>query len=72
MEHPSRKDIRDALAALDKSLCQYEQTTHGTLWAGGIEHVAKALVKAYHRPGAFEVSELSQCIRKFLKQETKE
>lgn len=70
-EHPSRKVIREALAALDDSLDAFEQTTHGRIKfrEPDIEDVTAELAKCYAEPSAFNISELSQAIHEFLKAE---
>lgn len=65
-EHPSLKVIRDALAALESDLGEFEQTTHGYWGRFDIESVASEMVKCHQQPSAFTISNLSQAIRGFV------
>jgi hypothetical protein len=71
-EHPVRAVIRDALRTLADGLSHFEQTTHGSLMArmATAELVSEALVRAYDKPDAYSISELSQRIRAFVGQQS--
>lgn len=73
MSDRKRAAILDALSALDDRLGHFEQTTHAHIPIHGvtIRGVAEALVAAYETPGAYEISNLSQEIRRFVRQEQK-
>lgn len=66
-EHPVRAVIRDALANLAGELDAFEQTCHGHIGDFCINEVAHALISCYESPGAYEISDLGQVIRGFLK-----
>lgn len=66
-----RAAIRAVLKALETDLGSFLQTTHGCLGGGSIEDVADRLQMCWNDPNAFNVSELSQVIRAFLKREEK-
>lgn len=60
--------VRKHLAALAADLDDFEQTTHGRIaMPGGVEMVAADLVTTYRDPTGYNVSNLSQGLDAFLK-----
>ena len=64
-----QESIQQWMLMLDRELGHYCQTTHESMspQGGGIDTVSKALTECYNEPTAFNISELSQCIRKWVK-----
>jgi hypothetical protein len=64
----AREVIQAALVVLNGELGTFEQTTHGCLFIDGVEidGVAASLVKAYQKPTAYTLSNLSQYLEAFL------
>lgn len=67
-----RDEVAKALKSLQEACGSFDQTTHVSLLAlnyTGIRTICTALQEAYEMPRAFNISELSQCIDKFLQYE---
>lgn len=69
IEHPVCGVIRNALLRLADELAAFEQTTHGRLGPNEIEDVAECLEKCYREQDAYSVSNLSQVIVRFVKEQ---
>lgn len=64
-----REIIRTHLKALDKSLEEFEQTTHGSGYYRDcpIDALVEQIATTFRSPNAYNISELSQRIGGFLK-----
>ena len=67
MKDSIRERIVKHLRQIGEECREFEQTTHGCIFRGTADEVARAMAAAIDNPGSYETSTLSQAIRAFLK-----